>query len=50
MNDLNVIETIKKDNCTIYVCDNEIETKEEQERCWQEFCKIACRIVKEVNQ
>lgn len=47
MDDLNVIKTINNSTCTIYVCNNEIGTKEEQEQCWQEFCKIAYKILNE---
>lgn len=44
MNDLNEIGTMKTDNCTIHICDNAIGTKEEQEKCWQEFSRIACKL------
>jgi len=44
MNGLNVIQTIENNNCTIYICDNKIGTEEEQKKCWQEFCRIACRL------
>jgi hypothetical protein len=41
MNELNEIETIKTKNCTIHICDNAIGTKEEQEKCWKDFSRIA---------
>ena len=46
MNDLNVIETIKIDNCTIHICNNSIRTNEEQEKVWKEFSDIAYQMCK----
>lgn len=45
MNGLNVIETIKNGNCTIYICDNAIaRSEEEQKKIWQEFSKRAYKL------
>lgn len=44
MNDLNEIEIIKTDNCTMHICDNAIGSKEEQEGHWEEFSKIAYKL------
>ena len=44
MKNLNEIETMKIGNCIIHICDNAIGTKEEQNKSWQEFCKIACEL------
>ena len=46
MNDLNVIETMKIDNCTIHICNNSIRTNEEQEKVWKEFSDIAYQMCK----
>lgn len=48
MNDLNVIETIKDTNCLMHICDNAIvKTKEEQDKIWKEFSKLAYNLCTE---
>lgn len=45
MNVKNEIETITTANCIIHICDNCIvKTKQEQEKVWEEFSRIACKL------